>query len=865
MARTIQVKEPIASRDVLILRTSGPQVLQPDQVSANSVGTKAHGLAALPAEWSLPFFVVDANLDVSHLSSEQLAFCLEMAGLQAASSLIIRSSGTSESLESRGHLESGNCSSSNLRKELLALTVNLPEKYAGQVHWIVQEHLVPRRQGHFSNERRLSYEKRDWRIEVEPHDGYSASATSLNVRQWRDGKPGQATRLLCITETDIKKLLRSVAIWGTEFRCRLHFEWLWDGSELFLVQMDVEGSVNGITPSHLLSCKVKMVSPEGLYAFHIATPEDFKSIRKLRNAALYSQMGYSISTFYVLESQVELDRILVGEPSENLATDLIALTQRPLVIRTDGSNVPPDMREMLPRSEELRSGEEAIRWLVEEFAAKISSLNLVGAGLILVCHHFIPSVASAWARAEPRSPIVRVEALWGIPEGLYWHPHDTYEVDLGDSVLNSSAIGTIRKVTKRIRFKGVFVGPDSTGKWIYQKTQQPYDWSETIADHGRLHEIARTTKLIAQELGVAASVMWFIDNHPSATKHSVLPWYHEESRLTTPKAVPQRKFKSSSDFTIETLDDLPRLVAIPPSSRIERVLVEPTDHRLIRDPNFAKELAIQSKTRGFVIELAGGVLSHIFYILQREGARVECVDLFGEMEEKTEFYKVVRDKVPSSIEDRGESAHVVTLVDDALIVGLRQKLVEEACETLDASSSRDIVGELADVLEVVRAIAGALGISIRSLESTRRRKRKSKGGFEEGYMLTNTETPHSLQNVELGSGRLEDDESAALRGGSSDRPRSISVPSLIPTASVLRRPDLRHVSDLEVEKLLSVEAGISRLNAEVWEVLQFDLPGICGGSDDFLFSLSLRREGGSIRAVVRLKREERQLVLPFEG
>src|ERR1700686_1151381 len=106
--------------------------------------------------------------------------------------------------------------------------------------------------------------------------------------------------------------------------------------------------------------------------------------------------------FYVTDDPLTIRRILGGETPDELDLDLANLIQRPLIIRTDGTNIPDEKREMLPRSDQLASPGEAKDWLLKHFRTEIKRIELTNADLCLVAHHFIPSVASAWARAEPR-------------------------------------------------------------------------------------------------------------------------------------------------------------------------------------------------------------------------------------------------------------------------------------------------------------------------------------------------------------------------------------------------------------------------------------------------------------------------------
>jgi len=67
---------------------------------------------------------------------------------------------------------------------------------------------------------------------------------------------------------------------------------------------------------------------------------------------------------------------------------------------------------------------------------------------------------------------------------------------------------------------------------------------------------------------------------------------------------------------------------------------------------------------------------------------------------------------------------------DALTFELRQKLVEEALEALDVKSGDDLVGELADVEEVIAGLRSALRLNSEQIETERLEKRKRKGAFQ---------------------------------------------------------------------------------------------------------------------------------------
>jgi predicted house-cleaning noncanonical NTP pyrophosphatase (MazG superfamily) len=440
--------------------------------------------------------------------------------------------------------------------------------------------------------------------------------------------------------------------------------------------------------------------------------------------------------------------------------------------------------------------------------------------------------------------------LWGLPEGLYWYSHDTLEVDVETG-----------RFVERLRYKGTFVAPDSEGRWVPTPTLAPYDWRRSVKREAWIREIAKTTRSVADREEFPVSVMWFIDNDRRATSHQVLPWFHSKSDIGgPPKAAPRKKLTTARDYKIENREDWQRLSTLVAAGRhIERVVVAPTDPDLVRDQQFAEELAKLTARNQIVVELAGGVLSHAYYVLGRHGARVECVDLFGADSEVREFNKLVRDKIPESIQQRGEGAEVVELRGDALVAALKQKIVEEAYEALDARGGDELLGELADVQEVVRALCDALAIPVSQVDEERENKRLKRGGFKRGLMLKKTSTPHTLSADE------ETLTDLTLRDESADlAPAPIERPEEIPINSPYRRPDLRTVGEL-TEKLFTFETELSRTtDRAIRHNTRFVMPIDAGGAREFTLTLEFSRQRGVLRGTIRLRPEPQQLPMDLQ-
>ena len=96
---------------------------------------------------------------------------------------------------------------------------------------------------------------------------------------------------------------------------------------------------------------------------------------------------------------------------------------------------------------------------------------------------------------------------------------------------------------------------------------------------------------------------------------------------------------------------------------------------------------------------------------------------------------MVRDNIPDLIRNTGGVPVVKILGVRAYKDALRTKLVEEACECLDAKNKKILISELADVHEVFSAICVVENISQKEVLAHAKRKRRERGGFEKKIYL----------------------------------------------------------------------------------------------------------------------------------
>ncbi|SCL41683.1 Predicted house-cleaning noncanonical NTP pyrophosphatase, all-alpha NTP-PPase (MazG) superfamily [Micromonospora pallida] len=105
------------------------------------------------------------------------------------------------------------------------------------------------------------------------------------------------------------------------------------------------------------------------------------------------------------------------------------------------------------------------------------------------------------------------------------------------------------------------------------------------------------------------------------------------------------------------------------------------------------------------------------------------------------YGKLVRDRIPEIIRAGGEIPEIRVLGPDDFVPALIAKLHEEA-EELGSAGAAEVLGELADLHEVLAALTAALGFTAAEVEAAAARKRAERGGFTERLWLESTTRPH---------------------------------------------------------------------------------------------------------------------------
>lgn len=103
------------------------------------------------------------------------------------------------------------------------------------------------------------------------------------------------------------------------------------------------------------------------------------------------------------------------------------------------------------------------------------------------------------------------------------------------------------------------------------------------------------------------------------------------------------------------------------------------------------------------------------------------------------YNKLVRDHIPEVIQKTNKEFSTRILSEEEYETELKKKLSEELIEYVEASSDKEAVEELADILELLHSAVKLHGSSFEELEEVRKKKAEKRGGFEKRIFLIEVE------------------------------------------------------------------------------------------------------------------------------
>lgn len=688
-------------------------------------GSKAAGLLLLPRVWVPEYLLVPVSfhrewksnpLQIDQLSTD----ILEWMNEHQIEEIIIRSSGSNETIDDRGKYQSKvvdhPCVAENIRVAINSVLNSAskvdPDEDMGL---IVQRYVNASVLGHLSNEVRHSPTRNQWKYEVEfpwaPTRGLNSKNAPLP----------DATIALQSGPAVPHQSLRAVGKWiCNNVKPRSHLEWLCADGKIWLVQLDMEWMQldNGVDPSNELVGEVSF-SPDLskltlLEQYEIGAETPWKKLKNLSDFDFDVQDEKPI--IFQLPGQL-VNQICDNEKlKSNLVAEILGVTNDRVVVRTDCSK--KGYRSFnLPRTDTV-SAVNAVSWC-EETLKQLHEDEVEPKEVMFLLHAFLPSFASAWAYAKQGSPVVIVDALWGLPDGMQVLPVDSYEVVVPQKkVIDTNSV-----------YKPRYLTDGEDGSWKYCSVLRKKGRSRVLKKSDIL-SIATRTRNIANTLGEDAQIMWFCGIPENYGVGRNLPWFRAREQFDTAPRV-QAKFP---EVKVEGFEDLERL-----PERQATIRLVP-DANLIRDDSFLEKVIETALARRLPVKLEGSMLAHIYYRLCEAGVGVVVSNLpkYHRKRGKREFGKIVRDKIPENISVGGEEVVEAILDKEDALHGLAAKVIEELEEFIRAQAGEDKIAELADVFEVVLGLATNAGISWPEVEASAISKREKRGGFDNRKILIET-------------------------------------------------------------------------------------------------------------------------------
>ncbi len=717
------------------------QITQPQALEDRSkVGSKACGLLALPRSWTPPFFVLTVDLHANWLRAGKPIQMLTDAGHEIVAvceawqnvwvkGIILRSSAVAETLRDRGAYESCELPADFNAETIGKVIQQIYRAYEseggdGSMAIIVQALAGGGTRGHVSNELRVAKSINHWMWEIEaPGSGTGR----FNSQRSKSPDVNATLRSKSIIKEGFTASLQGVCRWlTTRHSRRSHIEWGLVGDRLWLFQIDFEDDLPdlGHDPRDLLrdaDDAPSGVPAEGSPWKRVNSAQDtgWSKVDKVK-VFVEDRLEQYPALYYLTAAEARS----AIEAGYDLAADIERITHGRAVCRTDCKSPQID-RLNLPRTDSV-SPEEAVHFIRQTTSA-LKTKGALENEICFILHKFIPAKVAAWTVARPDQQIVLVDTLWGLPDGLQFLPHDTFEVDVRRQNISSEFV----------RYKPQFLQETASGEWALKHVARKFARRRSLAVH-HLRAIATETQRIAQKLKRPIQIMWFCDVAEAADVGRNVPWF------MMPPEQPQSKAHTSLapgliKVVIKNFEDLETVRKLQPTKAI--LVLEP-EAELYRDGEFLKTIVDVAVNLSLPVLMTGSVLGHAFYTLERGGVSVRTeAPSHSRVRQRQTFRKLVRDAIPSKIIDHGERVDQARIDKTESRAALVIKLFEESQELLNARSPDEVTAELADLTEVLRSLCAATGVDWDDVQTAAEQKRLSRGSFEQNVVLMETSWP----------------------------------------------------------------------------------------------------------------------------
>jgi predicted house-cleaning noncanonical NTP pyrophosphatase (MazG superfamily) len=689
----------------------------PDVVSSKHLGGKAAGLFALPRDWVPPFFVVRRGLTFDPALDHLLALCHSDSASQG---LIVRSNALSEDTASvRGtYISVLVAADAGVVREGIEEVLAQPTRPGDDMLAIVQLTMRCAAKGHLSNERHVAERRTQWVVEEET----PKSSSSFRPLTGRDkGNEG----LDAGNRAQVRTALRHVAFRLGGHEHRLHCEWVWDGRRVWIVQRDsVPDAHGGPVHAFLASRARRRVASQRPNTKLIGRLDVQQTVNwsKLSKPMTFEALGMPTAEVWHLGGDAFLAEEAKG--FARVIADLEALlTLGPIVVRCDvrASRGYSDLS--LPTSDPVEQAGDALQFMRRTAANYFAEPVVRPEDWAFLPAVLVPARVSIMAQAKPGGQRVRLDALWGYPDGVGLLAHDKWSHDIFPDEVDE----------RRAHKDSCFMYLQGRG-WCFERVPAPHDWGHCI--NGAEARIASSwARRLADHLDREVQLMVLARIDGARGADAMLPWHYTDHEVpfgrTHVAMVPSTGIASIS--RPEELDAVDL-------SRHRGVLLRP-QVGWHRDREFLMAVGASASAADVPVYFQGSVLGHPYYLIKSAGAVVVPVGQNEPEGVHIEYNKLVRDRIPDIVRGTGGSVRAVRASPEEAEWLLRQKLVEEAFEVAEAVGD-EVVEELADLAETVLALCRHAGIEPGEVERARRDKRAARGGFDHVvYLQTTSSTP----------------------------------------------------------------------------------------------------------------------------
>lgn len=715
------------------------------------IGGKAAGLLSIPRPWRPPLIVVPCPEFENWAASSRAAKIEYMNSLVGKiqnstqswqknwpRGLIVRSSAVNEGLNDRGTWISLSLPADYGEKLLHTAVAEIYENFipvntSPSIALVIQPLAPMIFEGHISNERRVSASINQWEMELS-----KSNNAKVRFNSQRGKPPKETTSLSFGPDNDLMHLFKGLGKWCTELdRGPVHIEFGTSTEKLWILQIDFEDEADddGTDPRKTIrehDFTPSSVLPSGSLLTRVDKRKSRTGWRKLDNTGLLRKFhkGNFPDLYYITG-----DRLLAyGRKTKKLHKEINQITRGRAMCRTDCTSKKIAQLN-LPRTPTVTP--QAAAKFMKSTLRDLIKQGARSQEICFILHRFIPAQSAAWARADPTSQLVHIDSLWGVPDGLQYLTHDSFEFDIKRNKSSS----------KRPRYKPTFIQEAEDGSWETVKIERRKARHASLKESD-LREIAAATHAIASSTNEPTLVMWFCGISDNVGVGRNLPWFRMPARSehdaigVTPAQYDRLTIRNESDLDDLNLSLLGHtLLSLDPELNLYRQ----DEKFLLRVINVANEF-------GFPVEISGSKLAHAYYQLERAGVIVVSSDMphHSRVRGKQVFQKLVRDDIPERIRAGGEKTVVAQIAKSESRSALIIKLFEEALELKNATSPNDVVAELADLLEVVKSMAEATGVDWAEVNETADKKKAKRGSFNRGVVLMETGWPKEGRQKEGG-------------------------------------------------------------------------------------------------------------------